>query len=98
MSKPPAQAHTSPNCASPYYLFRLEMTDTGGDGWSTTWAVKTDGTTRFSGTLASGSAGVDYFCLEDGSHEMVVDGTDHEIGWSIHDTHASHFYGTAPGV
>ena len=61
------------------------MTDEGGDGWSTTWTVETDGTTRYTGTLVSGSFGVEYFCLEDGSHEFVISTTDWEIGWAIYD-------------
>ena len=42
------------NCdeSSGYYLYKLIMTDTGGDGWGdVTYTITTDGATRWTGPL-----------------------------------------------
>ena len=46
------------------YLYKLIMTDTGGDGWGgVTYTITTGGTVRFSGSLANGYSGFHYLCL-----------------------------------
>lgn len=57
-----------------------------GSGWGgITYKVTTDGATRFSGTLDNGYNGVDYMCLEDGLHELVITGSDDAITWEFDD-------------
>ena len=58
------------------YLYKLIMTDTGGDGWGdVTYTITTDGATRFTGTLEDGYSGIRYFCIEDNVHTIVVNGS-----------------------
>ena len=55
------------------------MTDTGGDGWGdVTYTITTNGTTRFTGTLEDGYRGVQYFCIEDNVHTIVLNGSKSE--------------------
>jgi len=82
------------------YLYKLKMTDTGGDGWGdVTYTITTDGVTRFTGTLADGSSAIRYFCMEDNIHEIIVNGTnamDGEICFEFDDAGGDAFKGCAP--
>ena len=75
------------------------MADAGGDGWSggaTAAEVTTDGASRYNATLTAGSTGVQYMCLEDGIHHLIIRATDPEITWEFDDTSGNHFNGGAP--
>ena len=84
------------------YLYKLIMTDTGGDGWGdVTYTITTNGTTRFTGTLEDGYSGIRYFCIEDNVHTIVLNGskTEHsEICFEFDDTSGDAFRGCAPIV
>ena len=55
------------------------MTAENGAGWGdVTYTITTNGTARFTGTLADGSWGVRYFCIEDNIHTIELNGTSHE--------------------
>ena len=74
------------------------MYDAGGDGWGNiTWTISSDGVESYTGRLSSGSFGITYFCLEDAQHAMIIDETDSEISWSVHDMFGGFFVGKAPG-
>ena len=84
------------------YLYKLVMTDTGGDGWGdVTYTITTNGTARFTGTLADGYRGVHYFCIEDNVHTIVLNGskTEHsDICFEFDDTLGDAFFGCAPNL
>ena len=84
------------------FLYKLVMTDTGGDGWGdVAYTITTDGATRFTGTLEDGYSGIRYFCIEDNVHTIVVNGskTEHsEICFEFDDTSGDAFQGCAPIV
>ena len=69
------------------FIYRLKMTDAGGDGWEgATYSIFNSsslGTTideesgaimLASGTLADGSEAFDWLCLPDGCYELIVSG------------------------
>ena len=84
------------------YLYKLIMTDTGGDGWGdVTYTITTNGTTRFTGTLEDGYSGARYFCIEDNVHTIVVNGSQSEhseICFEFDDASGDAFSGCAPVV
>ena len=84
------------------YLYKLIMTDTGGDGWGdVTYTITTNGATRFTGSLEDGYRGTQYFCIEDNVHTIVLNGSkaEHsEICFEFDDTSGDAFYGCAPIV
>ena len=84
------------------YLYKLIMTDTGGDGWGdVAYTITTNGTTRFTGTLEDGYSGTRYFCIEDNVHTIVLNGSKAEhsdICFEFDDTHGEAFRGCAPIV
>jgi hypothetical protein len=69
---------------SGFYLYKLIMTDKGGDGWGgITYTIRTDGVDRFTGSLADGlSRGIEYFCVEDGVHKIELSGTASDAEYS----------------
>ena len=77
-------------------IYRLNMYDSGGDGWqsavyelqsSSSLAESNEGVVVTSGTLDSGSEGFDWLCLADGCYELTVGGgsADSEIGFEFLD-------------
>ena len=59
------------------------MTDTGSDGWGdVTYTITTDGVTRFTGSLADGSRGIEYFCIEDNVHTIELSGSESDDEYS----------------
>ena len=73
------------------------MFDAGGDGWGgVSYVVTTNSSVRYAGSLADGSVGVDYFCLEDGMHEFIIVDTDPDITWEFDDASGASFNGKAP--
>ena len=71
--------------------YRLKIYDSGGDGWqSAVYELRNTSITGVvvaSGTLASGSEGSDWLCLQNGCYELVVGGgsADSEIGFEFLD-------------
>ena len=111
-STPPSPAPTpmpSPGCHNHLERhYRLRLYDTGGDGWQgVNYVIRYsdflgffgEGNVTASGTLASGSYGVDWLCLLDGCYELgieydesVVDAaTLAEIGFEFMDEGDLHF-------
>ena len=72
-------------------IYRFKMYDSGGDGWqSAVYELRNTSITGVvvaSGTLASGSEGSDWLCLQNGCYELVVGGgsADSEIGFEFLD-------------
>ncbi len=94
----------STSCPTARPIYRLNLADSGGDGWQgASYRVynATDypnitmspSTMVANGTLASGSSGIERLCLADGCYEIVVGGgdADSEIGFEFVDENASHF-------
>merc|ERR1719473_963393 len=86
------------SCPTARPIYRLDLADTGGDGWQGASyrvynasdypnVVETPSSIVANGTLASGFSGVDWLCLADGCYEIVVDGgaADSEIGFELVD-------------
>ena len=84
------------------YLYKLIMTDSGGNGWGDiTYTIATNGTVRFTGTLDDGYSGARYFCIEDNVHSIVLNGSKamhSEICFEFDDAHNDAFRGCAPIV
>jgi hypothetical protein len=82
-------------CAAGENAFRIDMTDTFGDGWNNNTYTITDlsGAVVAQGDLDNAnctdgeSAGFDVFCLADGCYTITAGGGafPNEIGWSITD-------------
>merc|ERR1719324_1631068 len=69
------------SCPTAAPIYRLNLFDSGGDGWGTTsWYVynatdypnMAEADLKGNGTLTSGSSGTDWVCLADGCYELVV--------------------------
>ena len=58
--------------------------------------LTTNHTVRYAGTLLDGSADVDYLCLEDGQHKLVILDDNPEVSWELEDISGSSFSGRAP--
>ena len=65
----------SPECPTGESLYKLEMTDSGADGWegASYQIVRSDGTVEASGTLDDGASELQYACLPDGDYELTLD-------------------------
>ena len=90
------------NASEGEYLYKLIMTDAGGDGWGdVTYTIMTNGTARFTGTLEDGYSGAHFFCIKDNVHTIMLNGSkaEHsEICFEFDDTRGNAFRGCAPVV
>ena len=113
-SFPPSAAPTpiptpmpSIGCADGTSTYRLQLFDSGADGWNgATFSVRnsTDGTTigetddiAASGTLSAGSEGTSWLCLTDGCYELSLGGgtADNEISYEFVDEQGERFSGSS---
>ena len=74
MPSPVPTLTPSPECPSGESLYKLELTDSGGDGWEgrTYQIVGADASVAASGTLSDGGSGLEYVCLPDGDYELEL--------------------------
>ena len=90
------------DCADSEFIYRLNMFDSGGDGWqgatyrtvnSTSYRTSEEGSVIAHGTMENGYQDTVWLCLRNGCYELIVGGgnADSEISFNFVDEIGGHF-------